>query len=85
MLRHASRQLWQDRLGGVVRPLSLQQRSVGDACRALGVEVVEEFEGAEYSVDLAIPTARVAIEVWLAARHHTPFLVSVDSVSLCSL
>ena len=82
MLRHASRQLWQDRLGGVVRPLSLQQRSVGDACRVLGVEVVEEYEGAEYSVDLAIPTARVAIEVWLAAHHHTPFLRSMQTQSV---
>jgi len=62
ILRLASRQLWRGRLSAAARPQTQLQRDVGAAVRALGVDVAEEFEGAEYSIDLAIPAARVAIE-----------------------
>ena len=69
----ASRQLWRGRLSGALRPPTRLQRAVGDIVRALGVTVAEEYDacGAEYSIDLAIPDARVAIEVRPVARAQT--------------
>ena len=48
------------------------QRAIGDVVRALGVTVAEEYDacGAEYSIDLAIPDARIAIEVFPVANHR---------------
>ncbi|KAK9822663.1 hypothetical protein WJX81_005748 [Elliptochloris bilobata] len=65
ILRLASQQLWRGRLSCTARPPTRLQRAVGDAVRALGVAVVEEYcsKGAEYSIDLAVPSAHVAIEV----------------------
>ena len=53
-----------------MRPPTRLQRAVADVVRALGVAVAEEYDacGAEYSIDLAIPHARVAIEVRPVAR-----------------